>query len=209
MGVHYIVRPHERSFIGTASPTLTLPRYAGEGTRDLPPLSALLCGRGRVGWGSARATAYRAARDAFRRGRRRGRSDRGQYREHRAAATSRAWWRGSTSSWARGSRREMPCPTLDDRHLRARLALHQGPAREGPRRAFEATLADTRATPVRRARPELLAISAEELSRHRHAVEHGGASPGSKGGAGGRRRRGPHPRDRDRAQHGARPDRRR
>ena len=34
-------------------------------------------------------------------------------------------------------------------------------------------------------RPELLAISAEEASRHRHAVEHGGTSPGSKGGGGG------------------------
>ena len=92
-------------------------------------------------------------------------------RTSRSAATSRAWWRGSTSSWARGSRRGMPCPTLDDRHLRAALALDQGRLGRAEARVRGDARRYARATPVRRARPEPLAISAEELSRHRHAVE--------------------------------------
>ena len=36
----------------TVTPTLTLPRYAGEGTRDSPPLSALFADGG--GWGGGR-----------------------------------------------------------------------------------------------------------------------------------------------------------
>ena len=42
MGAHYIVR--------LPTPTLTLPRYAGEGTGNPSPVRAL-SGRGRVGWG--------------------------------------------------------------------------------------------------------------------------------------------------------------
>jgi HlyD family secretion protein len=82
-----------------------------------------------------------------------------------------AWWRGSTSSWPGGSRRGMPCSTLDDRHpaLRSR-STRAGSG--GPRRAFEATLADTREQLRFAERVQNpLAISAEELSRHRHAVE--------------------------------------
>ena len=55
------------------------PATQGRGPEIPLPCPRFFADGGEWGWGSARATAYRAARDAFRRGRRRGRSGRGQY----------------------------------------------------------------------------------------------------------------------------------